>query len=144
MGTQADPRPRTAADRLTRGELRRARTRVLVVEDEPELRECLIDGLRGAGFEVIGAANGEEALLCVPTPEVVIVDLSMPVLDGREYLRALRTRGERPNVILVSGQEELPQVAREEEVPWSFAKPVELRRVINAVNSLMAAQPTSA
>jgi CheY-like chemotaxis protein len=65
--------------------------RVLVVEDEPDLRRLYAWELQDAGYEVVTAANGAEALGRLSSdPDVVLVDLMMPVMDGYEFLARLR------------------------------------------------------
>jgi CheY-like chemotaxis protein len=66
--------------------------RVLLVEDSSELRRLFARVLEGNGFEVCEAANGREALDCLPgfVPDVILTDLMMPVLDGFELIRRLR------------------------------------------------------
>ncbi len=65
-----------------------ARARVLVVEDDPTLREGLVAFLGGKGYEVLSATQGEEALerLHEFHPEVVLLDIVMPVMDGLSFL----------------------------------------------------------
>jgi DNA-binding response OmpR family regulator len=80
---------------------------VLIVEDDLDIRESLATMLTIEGFEVVTAGNGLEALVTVLSerpPNVVLLDLSMPVLDGQQLLAVLRDRGivERIPVIVVS------------------------------------------
>jgi CheY-like chemotaxis protein len=65
---------------------------VLVVEDEPDLREMMQLLLEGAGYVAFGAANGREALefMCQRRPGLVLLDLHMPVMDGWEFRRHQR------------------------------------------------------
>ncbi|MFT3692523.1 MAG: response regulator [Kofleriaceae bacterium] len=67
---------------------------VLIVEDEPSLRETLRDAFEHQKFQVVTAANGKEALDLMmsprPLPDVVLLDLKMPVLDGNATYRAMR------------------------------------------------------
>jgi DNA-binding response OmpR family regulator len=72
-------------------DLPRAR-RILVVEDEHVLLRALEDCLRGAGFLVETAEDGEKALarFAVKVPDLLVLDLSLPRLDGWELLRLLR------------------------------------------------------
>lgn len=67
-------------------------TKILVVDDEPSLREMLADILTMQGFKVITAVNGEEGLKRIydDSPDLVILDCSMPVLDGYEVLERMR------------------------------------------------------
>jgi CheY-like chemotaxis protein len=62
---------------------------VLLVEDDPQLRECAIELLSLGGFLVAGVGNGAEALafLEAESPTLILLDLRMPVLDGWEFLR---------------------------------------------------------
>lgn len=66
--------------------------RVLVVDDEADLRELYSLNLGEAGHEVLTASNGAEGLGIVEreSPDVVVVDLMMPVMDGYEFLHNLR------------------------------------------------------
>lgn len=65
---------------------------VLVVEDERRIREVLIDTLLDAGFDVIEADNGEEALVRIREehPDVLLLDLTMPKMDGFQVLENLK------------------------------------------------------
>lgn len=65
---------------------------VLVVEDEPTIREFVDDVLTGEGYQVSTASNGQEALtqLATAAPDLVLLDIMMPVLDGREVLKRMR------------------------------------------------------
>jgi CheY-like chemotaxis protein len=65
--------------------------KVLVVDDERDLREFYEDLLTRQGYEVVTATNGQEALAAVTqhAPELILLDIMMPVMDGLEVLRAL-------------------------------------------------------
>src|SRR5215218_9697937 len=77
----------------TRGET--SVKRILVVEDNPDLRELLSDAMSDAGYDVSEVSNGAEALACAEAwlPDAILLDLMLPVMDGAEFLRA---RQERP------------------------------------------------
>src|SRR5207302_3985819 len=78
--------------------------RVLVVDDEPEIRRALRTGLGYHDLDVRSVGTGEEALeqLAAWRPDVVLVDLGLPEMDGFEVLARLRERGSRAAVIVVS------------------------------------------
>ena len=72
--------------------------RILVVEDEAPIALALEDGLRLEGFQVEVVGDGQAGLdraLADPTPDVVILDMRLPKLDGMEVLRRLRAAGAR-------------------------------------------------
>jgi CheY-like chemotaxis protein len=81
--------------------------RVLVVDDEDDIRTVATMSLRRVGgHEVDGAASGEEALaaLAAASYDVVVLDVQMPVVDGRATLRALRDAGHDVPVVFLTAQ----------------------------------------
>jgi two-component system NtrC family response regulator len=79
--------------------------RILVVEDDPGLRFTMTDALEEAGFAVVGAGDGTEAIrvLAAETFDVVLTDLRLPGRDGLEILRVARTVNPAPSVITMTG-----------------------------------------
>jgi DNA-binding response OmpR family regulator len=79
--------------------------RVLIVDDEPSIRELLRDFLTGEGYEALPVATGRDALKAVRAfqPDVILIDMVMPGLSGADVLIALRRIGVIVPVILVSG-----------------------------------------
>jgi two-component system KDP operon response regulator KdpE len=77
-------------------------TRVLVVDDEPQILRALQTSLRGAGYEVETAATGEQALTlaAVRPPDAVILDLVLPDVAGTEVCRELRAWTSVPIIVL--------------------------------------------
>ena len=67
-------------------------TKVLVVDDEQDIRDLLVDTLSDAGYEVIEAKNGGSAIdkAFLELPDVILLDVWMPVMDGFEVLKKLR------------------------------------------------------
>jgi len=82
--------------------------RILIVDDEPEIVRLVADYLRSAGFVVGTASNGEEALMRSRTeaPDLVILDLGLPALDGLDVTRALRRAGDVPIIMLTARDDE--------------------------------------
>lgn len=80
--------------------------RVLIVEDEAKLAELLRDYFVQAGFEtdVLGRGDGVEAHLARREAELVILDLQLPGKDGLDVCKALRARGDRPAIIMVTAR----------------------------------------
>jgi len=119
---------------------RRSALTVLVVDDEPDVRLIARLVLTAAGFEVREVASGEEALAELAgerAPDVVLLDLRMPGLDGWAVLRRLRTDpalGEVPVVVFtadLSSQAEAPQELRAGDV--LITKPFEADDLLGAV-----------
>ena len=83
--------------------------RVLVVDDEPDLRWVLRGLFEDAGFEVTEAEDGEKALAAIAaaTPDVVLTDVRMPRIQGLELLRELRRRVPDLPVVLLSAVEDI-------------------------------------
>ena len=69
-----------------------ARPRVLLVDDYPDAREMYCEYLEFSGFEVVEAANGLEALQRAgeESPDIILIDLSLPIMDGWEATRRLK------------------------------------------------------
>ncbi|MFD9304140.1 response regulator transcription factor [Streptomyces sp. NPDC060048] len=78
--------------------------RILVVDDEPEVRAAVEDGLAVEGYEVRGAADGLAALseVALWQPDAVVLDVMMPVLDGLGVCRRLRAVGDRTPVLVLT------------------------------------------
>ena len=88
-----------------------ART-ILVVEDEPTLRETLAEALETDGFQVITAGDGREALtrFRADRPDLVLLDLMMPELSGVEVCRIIRAESGVPIIMLTAKDSELDKV----------------------------------
>jgi two-component system OmpR family response regulator len=82
--------------------------RLLVVDDEPSIRELLTASLRFAGFEVFPAADGAEALKLADLhrPDLVVLDVMLPDLDGFTVTRKLRERGREMPVVFLTARDE--------------------------------------
>ena len=78
--------------------------RILLVEDDPSIREITTLGLRAAGFEVAAAADGPSGLerFRADSPDVVLLDVMLPGLDGLEVCRAIRRESTTPVVMLTA------------------------------------------
>ncbi|MBN1094135.1 response regulator transcription factor [Blastococcus sp. TML/M2B] len=81
--------------------------RLLVVDDEPNIRELLSASLRYAGFEVATAADGQQALALAETfrPDLLVLDVMMPGLDGFGVVRRMRESGRRTPVLFLTARD---------------------------------------
>ncbi|HVX34720.1 MAG TPA: response regulator transcription factor [Hyphomicrobium sp.] len=86
--------------------------KVLVIDDEPPIRKLLRMGLATQGYQVIDAPNGRKALeLMAETPDIVVLDLGLPDMQGMDLLRAIRDQNEAvPIVVLSSRADETAKV----------------------------------
>jgi two-component system alkaline phosphatase synthesis response regulator PhoP len=78
--------------------------KILVVEDEPGIRLSLSDELESDGYQVFTAGDGEQALIVAgrEKPDLILLDLMLPVLDGYEVCKRLRMRGDRTPIIMLT------------------------------------------
>jgi two-component system, OmpR family, response regulator MprA len=83
--------------------------RVLVVEDDPHVREAVERALRFEGYDVHTAVDGNDALLRVDdlTPDVIVLDVLMPGTDGLAVCRILRDRGNRTPILMLTARHEV-------------------------------------
>ncbi len=122
--------------------------RVLLAEDEPSIIESLTFLLEAAGFEIAVETNGREALdsALANTPDVLVLDVMLPELDGYEILRQLRAdrRAEALPVLMLTakGQREDRETALECGADLFITKPFANSEIIEAVAQL-ANRPTA-
>jgi len=115
-----------------------ART-ILVVEDEPTLRETLVDALEADGFRVVSAADGRDALTQFrgERPDLVILDLMLPELSGIEVTRIIRAESGVPIVMLTAKDSELDKVVGLELGADDYVtKPFSLRELTARIRAL--------
>jgi DNA-binding response OmpR family regulator len=112
---------------------------ILVVDDDPALVRMVRLAFVSAGIEVVSAADGLEGLDAIESRPVdaIVLDLQMPRMDGRAFLRELRRRGNATPVIILSayGAE---QARRELQAEAALEKPFDPDVLIGRVRTLMA------
>ena len=86
--------------------------RILIVDDEPEILRLVRDYVGSTGFEVTTATSGDEAVMRARTdpPDLVVLDLGLPGLDGLDVARALRREGDLPIIMLTARADEADKV----------------------------------
>jgi DNA-binding response OmpR family regulator len=115
-----------------------ART-ILVIDDEPTLRETLVDALEADGFRVVAAADGREALahFRAERPDLVLLDLMLPELSGIEVCRIIRAESGVPIVMLTAKDSELDKVVGLELGADDYVtKPFSLRELSARIRAL--------
>ena len=82
-----------------------AASRILVIDDEPPIRNLLRMGLTANGYQIIEAANGKAALERLSqAPDLIILDLGLPDIDGHDLLRSIRGRNEAVPIMVLSSR----------------------------------------
>jgi CheY-like chemotaxis protein len=108
---------------------------VLVVDDDPAIRDAVRDALEAAGMRVTVASDGAEALAQVLTeaPCVVLLDMRMPVMDGWGFAREIRERGMELPVVVMTAAADARRWANEIGAMGVVPKPFALSELISAV-----------
>ena len=85
---------------------------ILIADDDPHIRQLLAFALRKAGLEVVESGDGESTLAAVAAqpPDLLVLDINMPKLDGLEVCRRLRAMGDLPILFLSSRDDEIDRV----------------------------------
>jgi two-component system, chemotaxis family, chemotaxis protein CheY len=119
---------------------------VLIVEDDPLLRELLCTVLEEAGYETLEAADGETGieLFRAQQPEIVLLDILLPLQDGIETLRALRKEYPRAKIVAMSGggqgvtKENALAAATALGAVQTLAKPFSREQLLGIVTAVLA------
>ncbi len=111
---------------------------ILLIEDDAGIRESVAECLASEGYEVVTAANGEEGLellrAAVRTPDLVVLDLVMPVMNGTQFLAALHADGRLRDVPVVLMTAAMPSGGMSiPEATAYLSKPFELDELLDAV-----------
>lgn len=120
---------------------------ILIVDDDPHIRQLLVFALAKAGLETREAADGEAALASVAerAPDLVVLDINMPRLDGLEVCRRLRAQGELPILFLSSRDDEIDRVLGIELGADDYVvKPFSPREVVARVQAILRRTGTRA
>jgi two-component system response regulator VicR len=115
-------------------------TRILIVDDEPPIIDVLEYNLKKANYEVIVARDGQEALekARCQRPDLVILDLMLPELDGLEVCRALRRDSDLPIIMLTAKDEEIDRVVGLELGADDYVvKPFSVRELVARVKTVL-------
>jgi two-component system, OmpR family, response regulator len=113
---------------------------ILIADDDPHIRELLSFALAKAGMEVTEVGDGEAALAAVATrsPDLLILDINMPKMDGLEVCRRLRAEGNLPILFLSSRDDEIDRVLGIELGGDDYVvKPFSPREVVARVGAIL-------
>jgi CheY-like chemotaxis protein len=114
---------------------------ILVVDDDPTIREILLVVLEEEGYAVQMAAHGLQALTQVEAtpPRVIVVDLRMPVMDGWTFVREVRARGVSAPIIVVTAAQDADRCVEEIHPDCVLAKPFDLDTFLCTIERLSEA-----
>jgi PAS domain S-box-containing protein len=122
--------------------------RILVVDDEPAVRQILGEALTGAGYQVEEAANGQQALELYQARsqagqpfDLVVLDLSMPVMDGLECLRRLTELDDACRVVLATGQADGHLAQKAAKARAILHKPFDLAALLDLLARCLSPRP---
>jgi CheY-like chemotaxis protein len=109
--------------------------RVLVVDDEADIRATVSAMLEIEGYDVDEAANGADALHAIEArpPDLILLDMRMPVLDGWAFASELRRRGHRTPIVVMTAARDAARWAADIAATAFVAKPFGLDDLITAV-----------
>lgn len=117
------------------------RPRILIVEDNSDLRRLYAIGLNRHGFEVKLAANGAEAIDRIEheCPDLILLDVLMPIMNGWEVLDRVHLADRHPPVpvVVVSGQSN-PEEDRPHKVAAWLSKPVSIEELVTTISQQLA------
>ena len=110
-----------------------------MVDDDPDLVKLISDMLEILGYPVVTAANGAEALNAVTRekPSLVVLDSRMPILDGSGFAKALKERGVKIPILVITGAPDARQWAEEIGADGYLAKPFDIADLLAAVQRLV-------
>jgi DNA-binding response OmpR family regulator len=110
--------------------------RVLVVDDDESIREYVDMALSEEGYEVITAPHGAAALdaIAQSPPDLILLDMRMPVMDGREFSQAYRRTADVPApIVVLTASRDVSSSANEIRADGAVAKPFDLDELLETV-----------
>jgi DNA-binding response OmpR family regulator len=112
--------------------------RVLVVDDDEDIVELVRFVLESAGYAVVTAGDGRQALAAVTTamPDLILLDMKMPIMDGKQFAAELRRRHDdaAPIIVITAAEDARKRALEIGAVDW-LAKPFELPDVLRVVRA---------
>jgi len=119
------------------------KTKILVVDDEPNIVQTLQDRLEMNEYQVVTAGNGREGLEKVEQekPDVILLDVIMPIMDGHEMLEMLRKQpgGRDVSVIMLTARSQTQDIARANAcgIDDYIVKPFDLSELLEKIESVV-------
>ncbi|PIQ86695.1 MAG: two-component system response regulator [Candidatus Omnitrophica bacterium CG11_big_fil_rev_8_21_14_0_20_45_26] len=115
--------------------------KILVVEDDPDLRELLKMRLEANHYEVVLAENGEDGLTKAETekPDLIMLDVMMPTLDGYTMSQDLGSNEHLRHIplIVMTGKQYMEELFQSGQVKAFFTKPIDTKEVLKKIKSVL-------
>ncbi len=115
---------------------------ILVADDDPEMVSIIDEALTYKGYRVVTAKNGKEALERVErdAPQLVLLDMKMPVMDGWAFTKALREQhGRTIPIVVITAMEDSQLRADELGAEGELGKPFNMQQLFEVVEDMLAA-----
>lgn len=122
---------------------RTQKTKILVIDDEPNIVQTLKDRLEMNEYEVVTAGNGREGLQLAEKeqPDVILLDVIMPVMDGHEMLETLRQQpwGQEMSVIMLTARSQTQDIVRANScgIDDYIVKPFDLSELLEKIEGII-------
>jgi CheY-like chemotaxis protein len=113
---------------------------ILVVDDDPAIRETIVDILELEGYPVVGAADGAQALTQVEQalPWLILLDMRMPIMDGWAFSQVLKERHLRVPVVVMTAARDARPWAQQIGAEDYLAKPFDIDQLVSKVREHFA------
>ncbi len=114
-------------------------SRILIVEDEPNIASLLAQALTESGYDCATASNGAEGLHLAKDFDIVVADVMMPILNGIDMVHAMRARGVTAPVLFLTARDSTPDIVRGFDVGGDdyLVKPFKLEELLARISALL-------
>ncbi|HEY8884380.1 MAG TPA: response regulator [Chloroflexota bacterium] len=116
--------------------------RILVIDDDPTIRQVIAFALADEGYQVDEASDGQVALDLVEQrrPDIILLDMKMPGVDGWEFVRRYRERyGQQPPIIVITAAKDAARRSAEVNAASYLAKPFDLELLLQRISAFSKA-----
>jgi CheY-like chemotaxis protein len=115
--------------------------RILIIEDEEDIREILKEFFEGEGFDVLTAVHGMDAMRVLEekgNPNLILIDLMMPVMSGEEFIEKKKTIPHLCDIptVIMSADHRTQAKAAALGIKWAINKPLELSALVSIVDEV--------